>query len=58
MLRIQMKTEKISQDKKQGIRFKRQNKRNEQKRKKNKSADEILKIIEEILDYNKWAQKK
>ena len=58
MLRIQMKTKKISPDKKQDIRFKRQNKRNEQKRKKNKSADEILKIIEEILDYNKWAQKK
>ena len=52
-----METKKISQDKKQDIRFKRQNKRNEQKRKKNKSADGTLKITEEILDYNKGAQK-
>ena len=43
--------------KKQDIRFKRQNKRNEQKRKKKKSADGTLKITEEILDYNKGAQK-
>ena len=28
-----------------------------EKEKKNKSADETLRIIEEILDYNKGAQK-
>ena len=42
--------------KKQNISFKRQNKKNEQKRKKNKSANETLKI-KEILDYNKNAQR-
>ena len=44
-----MKTKKISQDKKQGIRFKRQNKRNEQKRKKNKSVDEIQRLLKRFL---------
>ena len=43
--------------KKQNISFKRQNKKNEQKRKKNKSANETLRIIKEILDYNKNAQR-
>ena len=43
-----------SNDKRQNIRFKRENKRNEQNRKKN--ADETLKIIKEILDYNKNVQ--
>ena len=43
--------------KKQNISFKRQNKKNEQKIKKNKSANETLKIIKEILDYNKNAQR-
>ena len=43
--------------KKQNISFKRQNKKNERKRKKKKSADETLKVIEEILDYNKNAQR-
>ena len=45
----------MSRDKRQNIRFKRQNKRNEWNRKKN--ADETLNIIEKILDYNKNAQK-
>ena len=36
---------------------KKKKKKKMRKRKKKKSADEILKIIEEILDYNKNAQK-
>ena len=47
----------IVAEKKDNIRFKRQNKRNERNRKKNENMDETLKIIEEILDYNKNAQK-
>ena len=43
--------------KRQNIKFKRQNKRNEWCRKKYKNADETLKIIEKILDYNKDTQK-
>ena len=52
-----MKQRNCSWDKWQNIRFKRQNKRNGWKRKKNKCADKTLKIIEEILDYNNKAQK-
>ena len=46
-----------SRGKRQNIKFKRQNKRNEWCRKKYKNADETLKIIEKILDYNKDTQK-
>ena len=45
-------------DRRQNIKFKRQNKKKWVKQKKNnKNAHETLKIIEEILDYNKNAQK-
>ena len=44
-------------DKRQNIRFKRQNKTNVRRRKQNKNADETLNIIKEILDYNKVVQK-
>ena len=44
----------VAEIKKQDIRFKGRNKRNERKK---KSAGETLKIIEEIHDYNKGTQK-
>ena len=44
-----------SRDKRQNIRFKRQNKNMSETEKKN--ADETLNIIQKILDYNKDAQK-
>ena len=53
-----MKTKNCCRDKRQNIKFKRQNKKNEWKRKKNKNADETLEIIKKILDENKDAQKK
>ena len=44
-----------SRDKRQNIRFKRQNKNMSETEKEN--ADETLNIIQKILDYNKDAQK-
>ena len=50
------KQKNCSCDKRQNMKFKRQNERNESNRKKN--ADETLNIILKILSYNKDAQKK
>ena len=52
-----MKTKNGRGNKRQNIKFKRQNKGNEQKRIKNKNADETVEIIKKILDYNKNASK-
>ena len=52
-----MKTDKLYQNRNQNIRFKRKNKRHERNRKKNERADETLKIIEKVLNYNKNAQR-
>ena len=55
MKKSKWKQRNCSRDRSQNITFKRQNKRNNWNRKKN--VDETLKIIEEILDYSKNAQK-
>ena len=54
-----MKIKEYRRNKKQNIRFRRQNKKkkkNEWQRKKYKNARETLKIIKKIIDYNKDAQ--
>ena len=51
-----MQIKKCGRNKKQNIRFRRQNKKNEWQRKKYINAKETLEIINKIIDYNKDAQ--
>ena len=51
-----MKQRSCRRDRKQNIRFRRQNRNMSKKEKKKKNADETLEIVRKILDYNKIAQ--